>query len=82
MRERVQPAGATSRLLLFAAVGVAAGLGVFGAETVLVMRSSHALLQVDGSGVASAALTAARPAIEKLLLRIAVAYAAMGASSA
>ena len=79
MRECVQPAGGTSRLLLFAVLGVATGLGVFGIETVLVMRSGHALLQVDGSGVVSAALTAARPAIEKLLLRIAVAYAAMGA---
>ena len=75
---RAQPG--TSRLLLFCACGTAVGLGLFAVESCLAFRSSRALLAVDGSGVASAALAAAKPAIENLLLRVGAAYAVAGAA--
>ncbi len=78
-RMRASFATAGKSLLLSASLGAAAGLAVFGIETVLVLRSGDAMIAFDRSGVAAAGVAAARPALENLLLRVAVAYAAAGA---
>ncbi len=71
-------ARAVRRPALWLCTGVATGLAAFAVETLLIGRSGDAVLAFDRSGNASAALAAARPALQSLLLRIAVAYAVFG----
>jgi hypothetical protein len=59
-----------------------AGLAIFSVETFFIVRSGQGVLDFDASGTARAAVIAARPALEILLVRIAVAYAVAGAAAA
>src|SRR5438270_9088278 len=67
-----------ARFVLWFSIGAGAGLAVFAGETLLIVRSGSAVLAWDQSGVAHAALEAAKPALENLVARIAVAYAVAG----
>lgn len=66
-------------LLLFAAVGAAAGLLAFAVETIFVIRAAHAMIDFDATGTARDAFAATRPALLSVLVRIAVLYGVAGA---
>jgi len=88
MRQRASPsdvgalshAGRWRRLAFFAGSGATVGLAAFALESFFILRSGQGLLDYDQSGTARAAVAAARPALESLLLRIALAYAVAGAA--
>lgn len=73
--------GRARRVLVFSSVGAAAGLAAFAVETAIIVRYGQAILDFDASGTARAAVAAARPALENLLLRIAAAYCVAGAAA-